>query len=243
MYVLDDPVDYDLDSQPLAGRRGPAGRRRSRAEYAYDVQLQRGGRQLIYTPDVQLRPRQPRRRPRDDHLAGGHVRPVRCRCPLRPDLRREHDHQPTSPCGPATAGTTTGCPSRRWCTRSPSARPPISAGSTGAWWPRATWPISTSSTSTGSECAPPEITADLPAGGRRLLQAATGYRWTLKRGDGDLRGRRPYRRAARGAGPGRPTRTADEGREVDVRPTSWRPSSTTPAPGPTARPSRIWTGT
>ena len=33
------------------------------------------------------------------------------------------------------------------------------------------------------ECTPPEITADLPAGGRRLLQAATGYRWTLKRGE------------------------------------------------------------
>ena len=28
----------------------------------------------------------------------------------------------------------------------------------------------------------PEIATDLPAGGRRLLQAATGYRWTLKRG-------------------------------------------------------------
>ena len=34
----------------------------------------------------------------------------------------------------------------------------------------------------GLACAPPEITADLPAGGRRLLQAARGYRWTLKGG-------------------------------------------------------------
>jgi N-acyl-D-aspartate/D-glutamate deacylase len=32
------------------------------------------------------------------------------------------------------------------------------------------------------ECAPPEIVTDLPAGGRRLLQAARGYRWTVKRG-------------------------------------------------------------
>jgi N-acyl-D-amino-acid deacylase len=32
------------------------------------------------------------------------------------------------------------------------------------------------------ECAPPEIATDLPAGGRRLLQAATGYRCTVKRG-------------------------------------------------------------
>jgi N-acyl-D-aspartate/D-glutamate deacylase len=32
------------------------------------------------------------------------------------------------------------------------------------------------------ECTSPEIATDLPAGGRRLLQAATGYRWTIKRG-------------------------------------------------------------
>ena len=32
------------------------------------------------------------------------------------------------------------------------------------------------------ECAPPEIVTDLPAGGRRLLQQARGYRCTLKRG-------------------------------------------------------------
>jgi N-acyl-D-aspartate/D-glutamate deacylase len=34
----------------------------------------------------------------------------------------------------------------------------------------------------GLGCRPPEITTDLPAGGRRLLQEATGYRWTVKRG-------------------------------------------------------------
>jgi N-acyl-D-amino-acid deacylase len=32
------------------------------------------------------------------------------------------------------------------------------------------------------ECSSPEIVTDLPAGGRRLLQAARGYRWTIKRG-------------------------------------------------------------
>jgi N-acyl-D-aspartate/D-glutamate deacylase len=31
-------------------------------------------------------------------------------------------------------------------------------------------------------CAPPQIATDLPAGGRRLLQAAQGYKWTIKRG-------------------------------------------------------------
>jgi N-acyl-D-amino-acid deacylase len=32
------------------------------------------------------------------------------------------------------------------------------------------------------ECSSPEIATDLPAGGRRLLQSAEGYRWTVKRG-------------------------------------------------------------
>jgi N-acyl-D-aspartate/D-glutamate deacylase len=31
-------------------------------------------------------------------------------------------------------------------------------------------------------CAPPRIAHDLPAGGRRLVQDATGYRWTIKSG-------------------------------------------------------------
>jgi N-acyl-D-amino-acid deacylase len=31
-------------------------------------------------------------------------------------------------------------------------------------------------------CAPPRIAHDLPAGGRRLVQDATGYRWTVKSG-------------------------------------------------------------
>jgi N-acyl-D-aspartate/D-glutamate deacylase len=34
----------------------------------------------------------------------------------------------------------------------------------------------------GLACAPPEIVTDLPAGGRRLLQEARGYRATIKRG-------------------------------------------------------------
>ena len=32
-------------------------------------------------------------------------------------------------------------------------------------------------------CAPPRIVTDLPAGGRRLLQSAAGYRYTIKRGE------------------------------------------------------------
>jgi N-acyl-D-aspartate/D-glutamate deacylase len=45
-------------------------------------------------------------------------------------------------------------------------------------------------------CPPPEIVTDLPAGGKRLLQAATGYRWTIKSGsvtflDGEHTGELP----------------------------------------------------
>jgi N-acyl-D-aspartate/D-glutamate deacylase len=45
-------------------------------------------------------------------------------------------------------------------------------------------------------CHPPRIVNDLPAGGRRLVQEADGYRWTVKRGavtfdDGTATGERP----------------------------------------------------
>jgi len=45
-------------------------------------------------------------------------------------------------------------------------------------------------------CPPPRIVHDLPAGGRRLVQDATGYRWTIKSGvptfvDGEPTGERP----------------------------------------------------
>jgi N-acyl-D-aspartate/D-glutamate deacylase len=58
------------------------------------------------------------------------------------------------------------------------------------------------------ECLAPRIATDLPAGGRRLLQAATGYRWTVKRGtvtfeDGAHTGELPGRllRGAQGVAP------------------------------------------
>jgi N-acyl-D-amino-acid deacylase len=45
---------------------------------------------------------------------------------------------------------------------------------------------------------PPRIAKDLPAGGRRLVQEATGYRWTFKRAvpvvvDDELTGELPGR--------------------------------------------------
>ena len=55
-------------------------------------------------------------------------------------------------------------------------------------------------------CAPPRITSDLPAGGRRLVQRAYGYRCTVKAGeptfvDGEHTGQLPGR-LLRGARPG-----------------------------------------
>jgi N-acyl-D-amino-acid deacylase len=55
-------------------------------------------------------------------------------------------------------------------------------------------------------CAPPRIANDLPAGGRRLLQRAYGYRCTVKAGeptfvDGEHTGQLPGR-LLRGARPG-----------------------------------------
>ncbi len=91
MYVLGDPVDYDLDRSTSLGamaRRTGADPR----ELAYDVQLRQDGRQLIYMPLYNFAHGNARRRPRDDHLAGGNVRPVGCRCALRSDLRRQHAH-------------------------------------------------------------------------------------------------------------------------------------------------------
>ena len=57
-------------------------------------------------------------------------------------------------------------------------------------------------------CHPPTIVVDLPAGGRRLMQTAEGYRHTIKSGVVTFQRRGAHRRAARRAVPGtRPTPT------------------------------------
>ena len=239
MYVLDDPVDYDLDSQPVAGGGGPpAGRRSARVRLRRAVAAGRQPADLHAA--VQFRPRQPRRGPRDDHLAGGDVRALRCRCPLRPDLRRQHDHQLSVAVGPRPAGRGRNAARGGGAPDRASARPPTSVGSTGGWSPPATWPTSTSSTSTTSSArrrrSPPTCRPGTTApAGRR------GYRWTLKRGVVTFEdGGTPA--SSRGAGPGSPGR-AGPGTGVDRRPTSSRPSSNTSAPDRTGRRSRTSTGT
>jgi N-acyl-D-aspartate/D-glutamate deacylase len=180
MYVLDDPVDYNLDSsrslEAVARRAGVDPR-----EYAYDVQLQRDGAQLIYTPLF--------------NFVHGNL-----------DAVREMITSPVAMFGLSDAGahcgqicdgsmTTTylslwardrrdqdGLPVEsvvHQITRRPAAH--FGWLDRGIVAPGYLADLNVIDLA-GLECAPPEIAADLPAGGRRLLQAAKGYRWTLKRG-------------------------------------------------------------
>ena len=180
MYVLDDPVHYDLDTSrslgALARRAGV-----DPAEYAYDVQLQRDGSQLIYTPLF--------------NFAHGNL-----------DAVREMISSPVAMFGLSDAGAHCGqiCDGSMTTTylslwardrrdrdgmpleavvHQISRRPAAHFG----WLDRGV--VAPGYLADLNiidlehlECAPPEIATDLPAGGRRLLQAATGYRWTLKRG-------------------------------------------------------------
>jgi N-acyl-D-amino-acid deacylase len=180
MYVLDDPVDYNLDSsRSLAAVAGRAGI--DPATYAYDVQLQRGGDQLIYTPLF--------------NFAHGNL-----------DAVREMITSPVAMFGLSDAGAHCGqiCDGSMTTTylslwardrrdhgglplesvvHQISQRPAAHFGwlDRGVVAPGYLADLNVIDLDR-LECAPPEITADLPAGGRRLLQAATGYRWTLKRG-------------------------------------------------------------
>ncbi len=66
-------------------------------------------------------------------------------------------------------------------------------------------------------CPPPHVVRDLPAGGRRLMQDARGYRATVKSGIRHVRRRLPHRRAARRAPPRRPRpRPADDPRPAEA---------------------------
>ena len=89
--------------QSLARRAGPAGRRgspRVRLRHA----AERGGRQLIYNPLFNFAHGNLDAVQGDDLFSGGDVRVVRCRCPLRADLRWEHDDDIPLAVGPGSRG-------------------------------------------------------------------------------------------------------------------------------------------
>lgn len=181
MYVLDDPVDYDLDpdhSLAASARRAGVDPR----EYAYDVQLQRDGNQLIYIPLFNFA-----HRTLDDvhemitspvalfglSDAGAHCRQI-CDGSMTTTYlslwardRRDRDD------GLAVESVV----------HQITERPAAHFG----WLDRGVVAPGFLADLNVIDfdalgCAPPEVVADLPAGGSRLLQAASGYRWTVKRG-------------------------------------------------------------
>jgi N-acyl-D-aspartate/D-glutamate deacylase len=180
MYILEDPVDYDLDrSRSLGAVARRAGV--DPAEYAYDVQLQRDGAQLIYTPMFNF---------------------------VHGNLDTVHE-MITSPvamfglsdagahCGQICDGSMTTSYLSLWArdrigedgmpiegvVHQISQRPAAHFGwlDRGVVAPGFLADLNVIDLER-LECAPPEIATDLPAGGRRLLQAARGYHSTLKSG-------------------------------------------------------------
>jgi N-acyl-D-amino-acid deacylase len=196
MFVLDEPVNYDLDAHhslgAIARRLGVDPR-----EYAYDVQLQHEGRQLIYTPLF--------------NFVDGNL-----------DAVREMITSPASMFGLSDGGAHCGaiCDASMttsyltlWSRERGGAsrialeavvheltrRPALHFG----WADRGlVAPGHLADLNVidyeALNCASPRIETDLPAGGRRLLQSATGYRFTVKRGavtfeDGTATGALPGR--------------------------------------------------
>ena len=194
MFVLDDPVDYDLDASQSLGatarRLGVDPR-----EFAYDTQLQRDGRQLIYTPLF--------------NFVQGNL-----------DAVREMITSPVAMFGLSDGGAHCGsiCDASMttsymtlWArdrvdstnialesvVQQLTRRPAEHFG----WFDRGLVAPGLLADLNiidfaGLACAPPRIVTDLPAGGRRLLQSASGYRYTIKRGDvtfenGEATGRLP----------------------------------------------------
>jgi N-acyl-D-aspartate/D-glutamate deacylase len=180
MYILDDPVNYNLDTRKsIAAEAHRAGI--DPREYAYDAQLQRGGRQLIYTPIF--------------NFADGNLDAVHEMITSPVALFGLSDAG--AHCGQICDGSMTTSFLSLWArdrqgndaipvervVHQLSRRPAAHLG----WLDRgivAPGYLADLNIIDMDDlaCAPPEISNDLPAGGRRLLQAAKGYRWTIKRG-------------------------------------------------------------
>ena len=180
MFILDDPVNYDLDASESLGAQARAMNVDPR-EFAYDVQLRNGGKQMIYAPLF--------------NFAQGNL-----------DAVREMITSPVALFGLSDAGAhcgqicdasmttsylTTWARDRDGSTAIPLAqvvhqltrRPALHFGwrDRGLIAPGLLADLNVIDVQRLG-CHPPEIVTDLPAGGRRLIQRATGYRWTLKRG-------------------------------------------------------------
>jgi N-acyl-D-amino-acid deacylase len=180
MFVLDEPVNYDLDASQSIGatarRLGVDPR-----EYAYDLQLQRDGRQLIYTPLF--------------NFVDGNLHAVREMITSPVAMFGLSDGG--AHCGAICDASMTTSFMTLWArdrddgTRIPlesvihqlTRRPAEHFGwrDRGLVAPGMLADLNIIDYE-GLSCASPRIVTDLPAGGRRLLQSASGYRWTIKRG-------------------------------------------------------------
>lgn len=193
MYVLGDPVDYDFDvSDSLAAQAARLGV--DAREYAYDVQLRHNGRQLVYSPLFNF-----------VHQNLGAVREMITDPVAMFGLSDAGAH-----CGQICDGSMTTSYLSLWArdreedgipletvVHQISRRPAAHVGwrDRGLVAPGYLADLNVIDFS-ALACSPPRIAADLPAGGRRLLQDATGYRFTIKRGtvisvDGEPTGELP----------------------------------------------------
>jgi N-acyl-D-aspartate/D-glutamate deacylase len=180
MYVLENPPNYDLDrSQSLGATARRLGL--DPREYAYDMQLKRDGRQLIYAPLF--------------NFVAGNL-----------DVVHEMISSPVAMfglsdagahCGQICDGSMTTSFMTLWArdrmdrdglpiesvVHQMTQRPASHFGwlDRGVVAPGLLADLNVIDLE-NLECSSPEIATDLPAGGRRLLQAAKGYKWTIKRG-------------------------------------------------------------
>ncbi len=180
MHVLSDPANYDLDARhslaAVARRNGVDPR-----EYAYDVQLQRDGRQLIYAPLFNFA---------DDNLDAVHEMITAPSAMFGLSDGGAHCGQ-ICDASMTTSYLTLWARDREGESAIPleyvieqlTRRPAEHFGwfDRGLVAPGYVADLNVIDFETLS-CAPPRMVADLPAGGRRLLQDATGYRWTIKSG-------------------------------------------------------------
>lgn len=180
MFILDDPVNYDLTGLKSLGETARELGLDPR-EFAYDVQLRNGGRQLIYTPLFNFV---------DRNFSAIH----------------EMITSPVAMFGLSDAGAHCGliCDASMatsyitvWARdRSDESAIPLESvihqltqrpaqhfgfDDRGVIAPGYLADLNVIDLD-ALDCTPPHIVNDLPAGGRRLLQEATGYRATIKRG-------------------------------------------------------------
>ncbi|MCU1364358.1 MAG: N-acyl-D-aspartate/D-glutamate deacylase [Acidimicrobiaceae bacterium] len=180
MFLLDDPVNYDLDVNKSLGatarRMGVDPR-----EYAYDMQLQREGRQLIYTPLF--------------NFVHGNLEAVRDMITSPVAMFGLSDGG--AHCGSICDASMTTSSMTMWA-RDRTDETKISLESIvhqltrrpaehfgwldrGLVAPGLLADLNVIDID-GLACETPRIETDLPAGGRRLLQSARGYLYTIKRG-------------------------------------------------------------